>query len=437
MFGGAESTSYETALVAAPNAVNNFLDQFSTLTESFWFYNNTIELRFDTKEHKYFRVAELGNLVEQKGVTKTCHIIDRSVVLTPWAAKKVVEKLLRTVPLSEVKDEFGSLMLAPMTVEDFTKLAMEAKTAPKDILEEAGDIGKIAHACLEASIQHAIDNTEGVVEKLAYTPDNEKAASCAQAAFLWMQLHKVRWIKTEQKIYSREYEYAGTMDGLAHVSACNDRSCCPEQFEDRLSLIDWKSSNYLYIEYLFQTAAYQHAEQEEYGVNIQDRWILRLGKNEDEAGKFEPWHIPPQDFIEDFSGFLACLNLTKMVESVDTRMSTQKKGIRSIKKEMRAEAKVKAKAEAKEQRAAERAKKKEERAAEKARIKADAKAARELANIKGNKFYPDVVEPVVHTFEPEPLPAEVAVVFEQSVAQNQEPQEEPVEFKPFEIPMEG
>ena len=45
------------------------MDKFTTLTESYWFYDNTIELRFDTEDHKYYRVEELGNLTEIKGVT--------------------------------------------------------------------------------------------------------------------------------------------------------------------------------------------------------------------------------------------------------------------------------------------------------------------------------------------------------------------------------
>ena len=155
----------------APNALAGFLDQFTTLTESYWFYNNTIELRFNVQDHKYYLVSpDLGNLIEQYVVTTVLRIIDKSPALVPWASKKCAEKILRTIPLSTTKDEFGSILLAPITLEDFTKLVLKAKNAHKEILEDAGDIGHMAHKCLENSIQHAIDHTQGIVQELREVP---------------------------------------------------------------------------------------------------------------------------------------------------------------------------------------------------------------------------------------------------------------------------
>jgi hypothetical protein len=358
------------------------MDEFTTLTdESYWFYNHTVELRYDKVAHAYFRVdPELGNLIELHGVTTVLRIIDKSNALVPWASKKCAEKILRTIPLSTAKDEFGDIMLAPITLADFTKLVMEAKSAHKDILEDAGDIGKAAHECLEHSIQFAIDHTQGVVLELRNLPTDEKAKTAAEAGFTWMRAHGVVWLKTECKIYSKEYGYAGTLDGKARVSACDDPACCSERFVNSLSVIDWKSSNALHVEYIFQAAgAYCHAEVEEYGEDIQNCFILRLGKNEEEAGKFEPWRVPASDFHEAFLGFLACLNLVELLEDVKARMSTQKKGVREIKKQQKAEQKEIDKMKAKVELAAAKAQMKLVRASEKERIKADAKKSREEA----------------------------------------------------------
>jgi hypothetical protein len=369
----------------APNALGKFLDQFTTLTESYWFYNNTVELRFNVADHKYYKVdPDLGNLIEQYGVTSVLRIIDKSPALVPWASKKCAEKILRTIPLSDVPNEFKELMLAPITLTDFTKLVMEAKSAHKDILEEAGDIGHMAHKCLEDSIQHAIDHTNGIVQELREVPTDEKAKAAAEAGFVWMQAHNVRWTKTEQKIYSLEFEYAGTMDGEALVDSCDNPACCTEQFKDSLSIVDWKSSNDLHVEYVLQAAgAYCHAEMEEYGEEIQNCFILRLGKNEEEAGKFEPWRIPAKDFPEAFQGFLLCLNLLKLLAAVKGRMATQKKGVREIKKQQRAEQKNRDKEALKAQRALDKAQLKLDRVRERERIKADAKKAREDAKLRG------------------------------------------------------
>ena len=140
------------------------MEKFTTLTESFWFYNNTIELRFDKENHKYYKVdPELGNLIEQYGVTNTVHIIDRSVALTPWAAKKVIEKLLSTIPVVTRGD---GMFIPEMKLEDFTKLAMEAKTAPKDILIEAGDIGHQAHEWIEDYIKAELAGNPELQKKM-------------------------------------------------------------------------------------------------------------------------------------------------------------------------------------------------------------------------------------------------------------------------------
>jgi hypothetical protein len=390
------------------------MDQFSTLTEeSYWFYGHTVELRFNVADHKYYRVEELGNLVEVKGVTTALKNIDKSNALVPWAAKKCAEKILRTIPLSTEMNEFKELMLAPITLTDFTRLVMEAKNAHKEILVEAGDIGHLAHKCLEDSIQHAIDHTGGIVPELRNLPEDEKAISAAKAGFVWMQAHNVRWIKTEQKIYSKEHNYAGTMDGKALVDSCNDPACCSEQFKDSLSIIDWKSSNALHVEYIFQVAgAYCHAEVEEFGEDIQNCFILRLGKNEEEAGKFEPWRVPAKDFPEAFQGFLTCLELGRLLGSTKDRISTQKKGVRDIKKQQKALKKEADKVAAKLLRVEEKAKVKLERMAEKERIKTDAKAAREAAK----------QAPVVLVVEALPAPSFL--------------EETPVERKPFVVPEE-
>ncbi len=112
---------------------------------------------------------------------------------------------------------------------------------------------------------------------------------------------------------------------------------------------------------------------------IVDRWVLRLGKDGEEAGKFAPWFLPSNTFEKDLESFLACLNLLKLHEAVKERMALQKKGVREIKKQQRVEQKALDKAEAKAKRAQEKAQLKLDRAAEKERIKADAKKAREEA----------------------------------------------------------
>ena len=204
----------------------------------------------------------------------------------------------------------------------------EAKKAHKEKLVDAGDVGSAAHSWIEDSIRAAIKNNQGVVANLTMpAPEDERARNCGRAALDWMKLHNVRWLKTEHKIYSRQYGYAGTMDGLAFVDSCDGECCYLKKFRDQLSIIDWKSSNYLRIDYLLQTAAYQQAEMEEFETDIRARWILRLGK---EDGKFEPWY--ETDFARDFETFKYCLLLRRSHASIESRMAAAKKARANMKK---------------------------------------------------------------------------------------------------------
>ena len=375
---GAGSDEFPDAGLPEPGSgtLEAFIQRHGHVTEEYKFYGGEITLRFNVDEHRYYRVADLGNLIPVNGVTNTVGIIDKSMMLTPWAAKMAIQKLLRIMPTEMVE---GIIRIKALTFEEFTVIALEAKGAHKEKLDEASDIGHIAHKCLEDSIKFALANDpEKIVRSLINVPTDELAANAAGSGFNWMSAHHVRWIETESKVYSREHDYAGTMDGLATCDSCDDRSCCPVVFKDRLSLIDWKSSNHLKIEYLFQTASYKHAKMEEHPeMKILDTWILRLGKSEEEAGKFEPWHMTPDEYEEDFKGFLACLVLTRLVDSVKERMSSQKKTIRAVKKEQRETAKALAKEQAKLQKALDKATAKIAKEAEKVRIKAEAKAERE------------------------------------------------------------
>jgi hypothetical protein len=284
----------------------------------FDFYGNTIRLWFDSDAHEYLREYG-GELVPQPSVTQLLKIIDKSEYLIPWAAKRVVEKVAATWPIiCDGLEDYTK----PLPLDQFQELLDTAKKAPREILEDAGNVGEEAHRALENAINFAISTNGGVVEKLVSPVNDPRAQSCCAAALDWMKKHRVIWVSTERKIYSREYEYAGTMDGLAYVSACDDKRCCPVRFANRHSVIDWKSSNQLSISYLYQVAAYTRAYMEEVPASISDAFILRLGK---EDGEFEPWHTESAELDEDFKAFLACLELTGRHERTKERMSAAKK----------------------------------------------------------------------------------------------------------------
>jgi hypothetical protein len=274
------------------------------LSESYKFYNGTIELRYDPAAHVYFRVIG-DDLSPLDGVTTVCKIIDKSNVLINWAVKLTAERILSSVQF-------------PISEEELKAVVLKAKSAHRERLEDAGTVGKQAHNLIEEYIKRELRQGDDPPSKI----EDERVQNCYEAALSWMRSHNVRWVCTERKVFSRKYDYAGTLDGIALVDSCDNPLCCPHPFKDRRSLIDWKSSNYLYQEYLYQTAAYQYAYQEETKETVEERWVIRLGKDD---GVFEGWHLGPETSDEDFLAFLGCLDLTRRVQNVTNRVSSQKK----------------------------------------------------------------------------------------------------------------
>src|SRR5271155_3429147 len=292
------------------------------LGEPVSFYNDTEHLRFDKENWKWHRELPDGTMQPLDGVTSIVHIIDKSFYLMPWACKMMAQKILRTMPRNGINVPEVEIHTESIPVSQFVTLVDEAKTAHKDKLEDAGDVGHAAHSWIEDSIRNAITFNKGVVaEMTAMAPIDERAVNCGLAAHAWMVAHNVRFLHTERPIYNRELGYAGTCDGDALVDSCDSPACCARIFQDELSIIDWKTSNYLYVEFLYQTAAYQAALEAEFpGTRYAARWILRLGKEE---GDFQSWY--EKDFAGDFAGYVACLTLTRQHRAVEKRMADQRK----------------------------------------------------------------------------------------------------------------
>lgn len=319
---------------ASFNEVDDFLAKYGGLTESYWFYEHSVELRFAPKEHVYYKVMPDGELVAQAGVSSVSGIIDKSNALVPWACKMMAQEILDNIGsrLDEV-GTFGGAIIPPMSYPEFEAMILAAKSAHKKKLDYASFVGNIAHDWIERHITGVLRADKASIP----FPTNIQATSCCLAAISWMLAHNVRWICTEKQVYSRGYGYAGTMDGLCMADNCGNTQCCRSLFRNQLCLVDWKSSNALREEYLLQTAAYQYAYQEEYDVQIYGRWVIRLGK---EDGEFEPWFV--EDMEDDWLAFRHALGLRKAVDKIEQRMKDHEAILRAERKVEKQKAKEEA-----------------------------------------------------------------------------------------------
>lgn len=110
--------------------------------------------------------------------------------------------------------------------------------------DEAANIGTLAHLMVEADI-----NGESPEKVLDGVEDEhaEKARNAFMMYRLWESQNKIKLLSRYQEIQlvSLEHRFGGTPDAIGEV-------------DGEVVLLDWKTSNGVYQDYLVQLSAYQH-----------------------------------------------------------------------------------------------------------------------------------------------------------------------------------
>ena len=280
-------------------------------------YGGKVHTCFSPSKWKHF-LCEAENLEPLDGVTNVLkRAVDKSQPLMRWAVKLALSRVRSLILATGVGGD-GAIQIF---TEELDKILESARKADTEALETAGDIGHQAHAIIEQIIKGIIAKDDRRMDEVFSTlPDDPRVVNAVIAFVSWLDAHNVRFIKTEFRALSLKHKCCGTADGLAYCDSCNDKECCPTEFKDRLSLIDHKTSNGLYTTYLFQTAFYVAAHEEEFpeiGL-IQDRWVNRLDKDD---ASFDPWHAEGREAqAEDLDGFLCCLSVCRALDRTEKRM---------------------------------------------------------------------------------------------------------------------
>ena len=181
------------------------------------------------------------------------------------------------------------------------RLGQEGKDH-REVRQQAADAGSMCHAMVENSI-HARDIWEGI------TKLDEKTNAQAEQGFSsfqdWSRVMKVQYLATETPMVSEKYAYGGTPDAIGKV-------------DDKLALLDWKSSNAVYGDYIIQLAAYQQLWNETHDPHIEAVYLLRFGK---EHGDFHFHSYPGEVITMAFRAFLMLrelYDLDKQLKKVAT-----------------------------------------------------------------------------------------------------------------------
>ena len=107
-----------------------------------------------------------------------------------------------------------------------------------DKRDEAADAGTLAHELVERHINGNIPE---------YTPDIDATAWQGYENYvIWQNNNRIEIIEQEMELVSKKYRYGGCPDAIGKDS------------EGRLCLLDWKTSNGVYQDYIIQLAAYNN-----------------------------------------------------------------------------------------------------------------------------------------------------------------------------------
>lgn len=116
--------------------------------------------------------------------------------------------------------------------------------------EKAADIGTVAHAMVEADLAgKPMSEVMACLSDLPNEESREKAHGAYQAYVSWQEQSKLEILDQEMQLISEEFKYGGTPDAIGQIG-------------NELCLVDWKTSNSVYPDYLIQLAAYKHLWEE-------------------------------------------------------------------------------------------------------------------------------------------------------------------------------
>lgn len=312
------------------------IKKYPDLSGPLYHYNGEVVLWF-SKKYWLYLMAKDGDLVSISGVTNTLKIVDKSAALIGWATRLFMEKAVAMLQSCRRQDGF-----VEVDYDDLVSILMASKDEHKNVLEKAGDTGHDAHAFVESLVKATMaDDESRRLEVLAKFPEDERASNAAVACLAFFADHNVRYLAAEQRVVSREWLVAGTMDGDVLIDSC-DRIECPCQafapFKDKRVVLDLKTSNQVQVTYFPQADFYWKAKVEEFPETKFDGVvILRLGK--DDAAEFEPWFCFGDESHErHLTFFKRALDLKQSVEATEQEMRDVKEARKEKIRQAKAEA---------------------------------------------------------------------------------------------------
>ena len=197
-----------------------------------------------------------------------------------------------TTILSRFKDSGGLLYWA-------NQAGLDGKTLDEARMP-AATAGTMAHDLVEAHI-----NKRPAPPQLIGDKDTIQKAKAAFATYLrWQEMTRVEIRHTEVSLVSPTHKFGGRLDAVGLSG-------------NELVLVDWKTSNAVYADYLFQLAAYKMLWEETYPEHplVGGFHLCRFAKEE---GDFSHHYFPKLD--AEAETFLLMRELFDRVKQTEKRV---------------------------------------------------------------------------------------------------------------------
>lgn len=240
-------------------------------------YNGKVTVVFTPGNHAYKINGE-----RVVGVTTALGIIDKPALIG-WAVNLMKNHLLGLLH----GDNFGNITAEEILTA--AKLHLERK-------KDTANTGTLVHEWAESYIK-------GLNPAM---PEDQRVVQGVTAFLGWVKEYEVKFIASEKMVYSRRYNYVGTMDCIFTMG----------REDHKIKHVgDFKTGGAIYDEYRFQVAAYEEADAEESGAVYGEKWLMRFAKEDkldkttgdikEKAGTFEAVAFSPDEHQADLEAFLA------------------------------------------------------------------------------------------------------------------------------------
>ena len=242
------------------------------MIEDIVLYDGQVRLKFNHKSHRY--------QVDGRAVPSVTTILD--VIGKPFLISWAVNEMARYI--LEQWTPFTSY--DPVEISNIVEKGKNARLSKS---KDATEVGRDAHEWIETYIQNKIRGTDSYQP----LPSNPSTRFSVEAFLQWERNHSIRYIHSERRVYSRKYNFSGTVDLLAVVDGVT-------------SVIDFKTSKAIYPDYFLQGGAYAQALLEEGIIKSLDDVQVIIVRIPKDGGDVEvAYHKDVPYLIEVFGHALA------------------------------------------------------------------------------------------------------------------------------------